>query len=313
MAGTEEQITIGESKFEGSGAPVGANESALPGVSHRTDVYPYIDPKIHYASQAFKNKVVFITGASQGIGEETARQYARAGATLVLAARSVENLERVKKEILTELPKAQILTVKADVVVPEEVKAAVDTAVAKFGKLDIVIANAGMANSWTQPLAEMDPNEWWRTIEVNLRGVYNTVHYSIPHLNKTKGSIVAVSSIVAQVRVPNASNYCLSKHAIGRLIEYITIEYPNIRAFSVNPGGVETDTNRATGIMPPGAVFDTAALPAATFLYLTSGKADWLSGRYYSANWDLGEVEKDWKKQIVENEGLVAKLVIPAK
>lgn len=113
-------------------------------------VYPYIDPKIHYASQAFKNKVVFITGASQGIGEETAKQYARAGATLVLAARSVENLERVKKEILTELPKAQILTVKADVVVPEEVKAAVDTAVAKLGKLDIVIANAGMANSWTQ-------------------------------------------------------------------------------------------------------------------------------------------------------------------
>lgn len=68
----------------------------------------------------------------------------------MLAARSVENLERVKKEILTELPKAQILIVKADVVVPEEVKAAVDTAEAKFGKLDIVIANAGMANSWTQ-------------------------------------------------------------------------------------------------------------------------------------------------------------------
>lgn len=68
----------------------------------------------------------------------------------MLVARSVENLERVRKEILTELPKVQVLTVKADVVVPEEVKAAVDTAVAKFGKLDIVIANAGMANSWTQ-------------------------------------------------------------------------------------------------------------------------------------------------------------------
>lgn len=97
---------------------------------------------------------------------------------------------------MTELPKAEILVVKADVVVPEEVKGAIDAAVAKFGKLDIVIANAGMANSWTQrtytfftllvkfrgrgskldvanpldivALAEMNPNEWWRSVSLPL-------------------------------------------------------------------------------------------------------------------------------------------------
>lgn len=104
-------------------------------------------------------------------------------------------------------------------------------------------------------------------------------------------------------------------------------EYPGVRAFSVHPGGVDTHANRTTGIMPPDSDFDTAALLAATFLHLTAGKADWLAGRYafssvhgtccdvryryYSANWDISEVEAQWTQRIAENEGLINKLVIP--
>jgi len=86
-------------------------------------------------------------------------------------------------------------------------------------------------------------------------------------------------------------------------------ENPGIRIFCVHPGAVATQLNaEVQGPYPPE---DTQALPAATILYLTSGKADYLSGRYVSATWDLGEVERDWKEKIVAQNGLVNKLSIP--
>ena len=155
--------------------------------------------------------------------------------------------------------------------------------------------------------------------------------FSIPELLKTKGQIVFVTSLAAQVRLPNSSEYCTSKHAINRFAEFVTIgeyylvicasigtkrqlphrlaEYPDIKVFSINPGSVETDMFNELGIeIPPNS---TTGLAAATILYLTSGKADYLSGRYTSATWDLGEVERDWKEKIVAQNGLVSKLSIP--
>jgi len=87
-------------------------------------------------------------------------------------------------------------------------------------------------------------------------------------------------------------------------------EYPDIKAFSVHPGCVKTDMYDESGGHYP--VNSTVGLAAATILYLTSGSADYLSGRYVSATWDLGEVERDWKEKIVAQNGLVNKLSIPA-
>ena len=86
-------------------------------------------------------------------------------------------------------------------------------------------------------------------------------------------------------------------------------ENPGIRIFCVHPGAVATQLNAE--VQAPNPPEDTQALPAATILYLTSGKADYLSGRYVSATWDLGEVERDWKEKIVAQNGLVNKLSIP--
>jgi hypothetical protein len=86
-------------------------------------------------------------------------------------------------------------------------------------------------------------------------------------------------------------------------------EYPDIKVFPVHPGTVKTDMQAEIGSLIP--IDSTVGLAAATILYLTSGKADYLSGRYVSATWDLGEVERDWKEKIVAQNGLVSKLSIP--
>ena len=95
------------------------------------------------------------------------------------------------------------------------------------------------------------------------------------------------------------------------------VEYPEIKVFSVDPGVVKTDMyNEATGSVPGGSesfpVNSTVELAASTIQYLTSGKADYLIGRFVSAQWDLGEVERDWKEKIISQNGLVSKLSIPA-
>lgn len=111
-------------------------------------IYPGIDPKPFYDAQAYKGKVVFIAGASRGIGAEIALTYARAGASLVLSARNHATLESLKVTISKEAPKAPVLTVSADVTNVKQVKAAVEAAIAKYGKIDTVIANAGRADAW---------------------------------------------------------------------------------------------------------------------------------------------------------------------
>jgi len=278
-------------------------------VTSRHDVYPHIDPQNDYDSQTYAGKVVLITGASRGIGLETAIYYARAGASVTIVARKQETLNISRDKILTEQPSAQILIFPADVRDVKKAEEAVAATVARFGRLDILVANAAGARPMTAPFVNKDPTGWWEVLEVNIRGVYNYIHFSVPELVKTGGQIVVLSSLCAQFRLAFISEYCVSKHALHRLAEFVVVENPGIRIFCVHPGVIATQLNiEVQGPIPPE---DTLALPAATILYLTSGKADYLSGRYVSATWDLGEVESVWKEKIVAQNGLVNKLSIP--
>ena len=114
-------------------------------------VYPFIDPKVHYDAQTFAGKVVLITGASRGIGLETALHFARAGASLTLVARKQEALEASRDTILRERPSAQVLTFPADVRDVKKAEEAVAATVASFGRLDILVANAGLLRLSVQP------------------------------------------------------------------------------------------------------------------------------------------------------------------
>ncbi|KAI0245723.1 hypothetical protein BJV78DRAFT_1137240, partial [Lactifluus subvellereus] len=203
-------------------------------------VYPAIDPAPHFSAQTYRDKVVFITGASRGIGAETALTYARAGASVAILARWQRTLDERASEIRTSVPGAQVLVVPADVRDAEAVSAAVQATLSRFGRIDIVIANAGTSTKITDPLHLKDPDGWWNTFEVNIRGVYNTLRASVLALQASKGYFIAVSSVGAQLCVPGASDYCISKYALNRLVEFIAVEYPHIKTFSLHPGEIYT-------------------------------------------------------------------------
>ena len=111
-------------------------------------MYPFIDPALAWSSQSFQGKAAFITGASRGIGRATAVTFAKAGAAVAIAARTVSGLDETEAQILKESPGAKIKKYSVDVTKPTDLEAAVDDAAATFGGLDVVIANAGHSNSF---------------------------------------------------------------------------------------------------------------------------------------------------------------------
>ncbi|KAI9447672.1 NAD-P-binding protein [Lactarius indigo] len=286
-------------------------EEELP-VTNRRDVYSTIDPKEAFVNQTYRGKVVLITGASRGIGQETAITYAMAGANVAIAGRSQETLDKTASAIHAAVSGAQVLAVPTDVRDPKTTEAAVQATLERFGRLDVLIANAGALGNANQKLGDKDPDRWWNTFEVNVRGVFNTVRASLSALEKTSGRIVVVSSNAAQLRVPHASDYAISKHAINRLVEFIALEYPKLTVFALHPGAIKTQMSDEAGV---GSIedfpYDTLQLPATTMLYLTSGRVDWLNGKYLAATWDISEVERDWKEKIQAGGILINKLAIP--
>ncbi|KAI0290953.1 NAD-P-binding protein [Multifurca ochricompacta] len=253
-------------------------------MSKESSVYPAVDPSQLISNQAFQGKRVIVTGASRGIGEDVAFTFARAGASIVLVARTESQVDAVESRILEQVPNAQIL--KAAVVVMDP------------AKVEVAVTRAA------------DPYDWWNTLEINLRGVFNVVRYALPHLEKSHGRIIAITSISSQLRVPFASDYCVSKHALTRFMEFVPIEHPKVLAFPVHPGAILTELSKASGY--PAELFnDTVGLASAYILHLAAGNADWLNGRYSSACWDITELERDWKEQALEKGALVNKLYLP--
>ncbi|VDC04525.1 unnamed protein product [Peniophora sp. CBMAI 1063] len=281
------------------------------------DVYPLIDPSPHFTSQTYKDQVVIITGGSKGIGATVALFYAKAGAKLVLVARNISDLEERKAAIEKDVPGAEVLVVSGDISDGEVGKRAVEGAVKRWGRVDVVVANSGVGQGGAEKFHEKDPSEWWYTQEVNVKGTLNIVHAAIPELLKTKGQVIVVTSQLAHARVPMLADYNISKHTINRFVEILALDYPELSIYSVHPGVILTPGSSDFTVrmgMPKDAIKmpDTAELPAATFLWLTARNAEFLSGRYVQATWDLGEVLAK-KDEIVRDNLLVTKLAGPTK
>ncbi|KAH9079195.1 NAD-P-binding protein [Lactarius deliciosus] len=279
-------------------------EEELPVTNHH-DIYSAIDPKEAFANQTYRGKVVLITGASRGIGQETAITYAKAGAHVAIAGRSQETLDKT----------AAIIHAARQQYKPHSSVSV---------GLDVLIANAG-ARWVTRSLISGGTQ-----FEVNVRGVYNTVRrvfavFSFqrsgpnrgpgPRYRRSRrlaGVSWSFSSNAAQLRIPHASDYAISKHAINRLVEFIALEYPKLTVFALHPGSIKTQmVEESCYVFPDDFPNDTLQLPAATMLYLTSGQVDWFNGKYLAATWDISEIERDWKEKVRAGGVLISKLAIP--
>jgi|TARA_R110000796_G_scaffold244497_1_gene367588 NADP-dependent 3-hydroxy acid dehydrogenase YdfG len=185
-----------------------------------------------------QGKVILITGASSGIGEATARMLAQKGAKVVLGARRTDRLERLVAEIREsgEIAMARQL----DVTQRDEVQAFVDAALNDFGRIDVIINNAGVMP--LSPLAALKVEEWDRMIDVNIRGVLHGIAAVLPIMQKQgRGQVINVASIGAHSVSPTAAVYCATKYAVWAISDGLRQESPEIRVTTVSPGVTESE------------------------------------------------------------------------
>jgi NADP-dependent 3-hydroxy acid dehydrogenase YdfG len=185
-------------------------------------------------------KVVVITGASSGLGEATARLLAAQGAKVVLGARRKERIEALAAELKGK--GGQALALATDVTQREQVRALADAAVESFGRLDVMINNAGLMPH--SPLERLKVEDWDRMIDVNLKGVLYGIAAALPHMQRQKsGQIVNVSSVAGHKVRPGSAVYAATKHAVRALSEGLRQEVKpyNIRTTVLSPGAVATE------------------------------------------------------------------------
>jgi NADP-dependent 3-hydroxy acid dehydrogenase YdfG len=191
-------------------------------------------------SENIAGKVVVITGASSGLGAATARLLSKQGATVVLAARRAERINALATELTSTGRKS--LAVETDVRDRDQVKRLVDAAVESFGRVDIMLNNAGVMP--LAPLEGLKTDEWDQMIDVNLKGVLNGIAAALPYMKEQKGGhFINVSSVYGHKVGPNAAVYCATKFAVRALSEGLRQEVKpyNIRTTIISPGAVATE------------------------------------------------------------------------
>ncbi len=166
------------------------------------------------------NKVVIITGASSGIGEAMAKEYAAQGAKVVLGARSVQKLQLLAGDIRSK--GGQAVYCGVDVTDPAECKELIDTAVREFGGIDVLICNAGISMRAIFDDVELDVLH--KLMDVNFWGTVNCCKYALPYLQASKGSIVGISSVAGLHGLPGRTGYSASKYAMTGFLETLRIE-----------------------------------------------------------------------------------------
>jgi NADP-dependent 3-hydroxy acid dehydrogenase YdfG len=187
-----------------------------------------------------KGKVVVITGASSGMGEAAAKHLAHLGAVVVLGARRTDRIEKLAKDIQDTGGKA--LAIATDVTRRDQVKKLIDTAVEKFGRVDVLLNNAGIMP--LSPMDRLNVDEWDKMVDVNIKGVLNGISAAFPHMkNQKSGQIINTSSVAGHKTFPGSAVYSATKFAVRALSEGLRSEVKpyNIRTTIVSPGAVKTE------------------------------------------------------------------------
>jgi NAD(P)-dependent dehydrogenase (short-subunit alcohol dehydrogenase family) len=194
-----------------------------------------------------EGKVALITGAGSGIGRAAAYLFAQEGAKVGALGRDDKELQDVVDRIAKHGGEAMSLV--ADVSQPDQVQRAVEQLVDRWGRIDVVFANAGINGVWA-PLEELEPEEWDQTLAVNLKGTFLTVKYAVPHLKKRGGSIIVTSSVNGTRIFSNAGATAYSSSKAGQVAftKMVALELAKhkIRANVICPGAIETNIDENT-------------------------------------------------------------------
>jgi short-subunit dehydrogenase len=217
----------------------------------------------------FRGKTVLVTGASSGIGEELAWQLGSAGAQLTLTARRTPLLETLAQRIAAAGAPPP-LVVASDVTRDGDVEHAVAETLRRWGKLDIVIANAGFGV--VGAFRDLTVSDYRRQFDTNVFGVLRTIHAARPAIEKTGGNIVIIGSVAGWVSSPNGSPYAMSKFALRALADAITPELAldGVTVTLISPGFVTSDIRRVDN---QGTLQAGAADPIPAWLVMPTAKA----------------------------------------
>ena len=192
-------------------------------------------------------RVALVTGAGSGIGKAAALLLAKEGAKIGALGRTQDEL----KDTVTQIQNAggEAIPLAADISQPTEMQQAVQQLVDQWGRLDIVFANAGINGVWA-PLEELEPEEWDKTINVNLKGTFLTVKYAVPHLKKQGGSVIITSSVNGTRIFSNtgATAYSCTKAAQVAFTKMVALELAEhrVRVNVICPGAISTNIEEST-------------------------------------------------------------------
>jgi NAD(P)-dependent dehydrogenase (short-subunit alcohol dehydrogenase family) len=242
----------------------------------------------------FTNKIVFVTGATSGIGKATALRFAEAGASVVAVARNEAALSELAKQI--EEMNTQCLTIKADLSQEEEAENAVSKGLERFGGLDVLVNAAGHISNGNIETTSLEA--WDAMININLRAAFILMQKALPAITERRGNIVNVSSVTGLRAFPGVLAYCVSKAGLDQLTRCAALELAprGVRVNAVNPGVVVTEIHKRGGMNeeqyqaflehsrsthPLGRVGEASEV-AELIYFLASERAAWITGGTYS-------------------------------
>ncbi|KAL8678153.1 MAG: hypothetical protein Q9186_005485 [Xanthomendoza sp. 1 TL-2023] len=278
------------------------------------DTYPAIDP----LKANLSGKSVFISGASRGLGRAMTLSFVTAGASsIAIGARG--DMTSLVEDVKNSAAAAQrtppnVLPITFDVTSQESIDGAAAAVEEAFGKLDIVVNNAGVLSA-NSNIADSDSEDWWRAWTINVRGTYLVTRAFLPLMLKGGDKqIVNVCSVGAHIITPGLSAYQASKLAQLRFTEFVCAEYGDqgVLAFAIHPGNIPTDIIGGVEGVPEGLqhVFvETPKLSADTIVYLVNEKREWLAGRYINCTWDMPQL-MSMKEDIVKGDKLKVRMVV---